>query len=227
MVANVKPSVQSGERRGPTSSLGRPASRESRKVQEDIVRAAETCLESKNPDEISTKEIASLAGTRSAMVYYYFGSKDGLLIDIIRRGLNEVQHDFQKTHEAILRNESPDPTRTMISAFANIYNNRPALCRVLISEVFHSDSPIRSYLRQQWPYYGKMMLMDVLTKLSASGYYRQDLNIEGIYEMIYSVIFFPLVMKHPLAQKQSDNHLDDQWVEFVSTVFDSYLRARK
>lgn len=214
------------EARSAPSGLGRPSSRVSRNVMEDIIRATETCLEHKNPQEISTKEIASLAGTRSAMVYYYFGSKDGLLLEIVRRGLDEIQHGFVRTREAAHRNELSNPTRSMIAEFASVYNQRPALCRIIISEVFREGSPVRNHFLEQWPAYGKTMIVDTITQLSASGYYRKDLNIEGICTMIRSVVFSPL-LAIPSAGYPAKQLLDDQWIDFISTVFDSYLQPQK
>lgn len=215
--------------RSTSSGLGRPPSSDSRNVLEDIIRAAETCLENKSPQEISTKEIASLAGTRPAMVFYYFGSKDGLMVEIVRRCLNEIQNGFQRTREEVGKKQLGNPTRLLVAEFANVYNQRPALCRILISEVFREDSQVRSYLLEQRPAHGREILEDVITQLSAAGYYRKDLDVESICTMIQSVVFFPLIVKPYFASKGDKvNHfLDDKWIDFVSAVFDSYLQPQK
>lgn len=215
--------------RGTPSSLGRPPSSESRNVLEDIIRAAETCLKSKSPQEISTKEIATLAGTRPAMVFYYFGSKDGLMVEIVRRCLNEIQNGFQRTREEIGSKQLSNPTRLLVAEFANVYNQRPALCRILISEVFREDSQVRNYLLKQRPAHGKAILADVITQLSAAGYYRKNLDVESICTMIQSVVFFPLIVKPYFASKggKVNPYLDDKWIDFVCAVFDSYLQPKK
>lgn len=116
-----------------------------------------------------------------------------------------------------------------MTEFANVYKQNPALTRILISEVFREDSVIRSYFLQQWPVHGKTMIADTITHLSALGYYRKDVNIEGIFTMIHIVVYAPLILKPYFAPKgdQLVHYLDDQWIDFVSTVFDSYLRPQK
>lgn len=124
------------------------------------------------------------------MVYYYFGSKDGLVVEIVRRGLKEIHQGLLRTREAVRRNELSNPTRSIIAEFAKVYNQRPALTRILISEVFREDSAVRNYFVRQRPAHGREMLMDVITQLSAAGYYRKDIDIEGTCAMILSVVFF-------------------------------------
>lgn len=50
-------------------SRGRPALRENRNVADDILHAADICLARKSAQEVSTWEIAAVAGTRPAMIY--------------------------------------------------------------------------------------------------------------------------------------------------------------
>jgi AcrR family transcriptional regulator len=207
---------------------GRPASHASRNVAEDIINAAIVCLANKSAQQITIKEIASLAGTRPAMVYYYFGSMEGLLTEIVRHGLKEVLDDTCKMREAIRRNEVTNPLRSMISMFAEAYNQRQVLTRILISEIIREDSQIRSFFVKQWPAHGKLMMDDVIGQLSASGYYRKDIDIEGVCAMIRSVIFYPLIIKPYLAREGEsiEHYLDDKWIDFVTTVFECYLRPQ-
>lgn len=211
------------------SGSGRPALSENRNVSEDIVNAAIACLASKSPQQLTTKEIASLAGTRPAMIYYYFGSKDGLLEEVVRRGLHEILAGILAMREAILRNEVDNPTRSMIALFSASYNQRPALSRILISEMLREDSPIRSFFVRHWPAHGKVMMADSIAHLSAAGYYRKDINIEGICTMIRSVVFFPLITQPYMGMEGQpvEHYLDDQWIDFISTVFDCYLCPQK
>lgn len=224
--------IASGDRSPAGSGVshvrGRP-SRESRQVADDIIRAAQACVETKSPQQITIKEIASMAGTNSRMVYYYFGGMESLLTEIVRRALKEILDDTVALRETIRENAVANPLRSMIAMFVHAYNARPALTRIMISEILRDESSIRGFLVKQWPATGKLMMEDVFTQLSASGYYRKDINVEGICAMIRSVIFFPLVIKPylPREGRVIEHYLDDQWVEFVSSVFECYLRPQK
>ena len=217
-------------RKSTAATSGRPASGESRNVQEDIIRAAKICLESKGSQQITTKEIAAQAGTRSAMIYYYFGSKDGLLTEIVRRELAEILDGLRGMQDAIRLKQVLDPTHAMVSMFAASFSRHPLLRRILIPEMLRENSQITSYFMEQWrPAYGNKILTEIIMALCESGHYRKDINVEGITKMIRSVVFFPMINEpyRELEGRAIDNTLDEQWIDFVSTVFDSYLLPRK
>lgn len=217
-------------RQNTVSGGGRPASGENRNVQEDIVRAAKACLIGKSSQQITTKEIAAQAGTRSAMIYYYFGSKDGLLTEIVRRELTEILEGLRSMQDAIRRKLVSDPTRAMVAMFAASFYRHPLLRRILIPEMLRENSQITSYFMEQWrPAHGNKILAEIITELCESGHYRKDINVEGITKMIRSVVFFPMINEpyRELEGQTTDNELDEQWIDFVATVFDSYLLPEK
>lgn len=208
---------------------GRPASHENRKVADDIVLAALACLETKSPQEITIKEIAAQAGTRPAMVSYYFGGMEGLLDDILRQSLRQIRGDIAKLREAMLRDEVPDPLRSMMAMYAASFNRHPVLLRILISEMLRENSTIRDSFVQQWAAYGKQMADDVIRHLSKSGRYRSDINVEGISALIRNLVILPLIIK-PYLATQGDPidlySLDDGWIDFVTSVVECYLRPQ-
>lgn len=205
---------------------GRPARKENRQVLEDILRAAEECFGRKNPEEVSTKDIALRAGTRSAMIYYYFGSKEGLLAELIRRSVEAIHQDFCVMQRALDRNELRNPTREMIAFLVAVFRKHPTLCRIIAAEQAREESPLtRLYLRQ-WGARARTMMVGAMAQLAAQGYYREDADIERVFAMIRSVVFFPMSYRMHLAQAGEcvERYFDDEWLDFVSAVFDSYLR---
>ncbi|MET0657719.1 MAG: TetR/AcrR family transcriptional regulator, partial [Steroidobacteraceae bacterium] len=212
----------------PGLSRGRPAVRANRHVREDILLAAEECFATKNPTDISAKEIAAHAGTRSAMIYYYFGSKEGLLGEIIRRNVEEIQREFLTMQGAIDRNDLRNPTREMIAFLITVFHRHPTLCRILGCELVREESPLTQLYLRQWNSRARKMMTQAMSKLADRGYYRRDIDVERVFAMIRSVVFFPIASRLHMAQtgEPSQSYLDDAWIDFVSTVFDSYLRPR-
>lgn len=209
-----------------TPSSGRPATGDKRDVAESIVRAAEFCLLTKTPQQITTREIAAHANVRPAMIGYYFGGKEGLIEEIVRRGLNELQDGLKAIREDIRNKPLASPTRAMISMFAAVQNRNPVVGRILIAEMLHADSRARGRFMREWrPAHGNRVLVDLIAELSAAGYYRPGINAEGIAKMIRSVVFFPLLTRPYLALEGEsvESFLDDQWIDFVAAVLDSYL----
>ena len=88
---------------------------------------------------------------------------------------------------------------------------------------------MRKFFMEKWPACCKALMDDVISQLSATGYYRKDIDVDGVGAMIRSVIFFPLVIKPYLAREGEtiEHYLDDKWIDFVTTVFECYLRPPK
>lgn len=213
---------------GPGLARGRPTSSSNRKVADDIIKAALNCLETRSPQQLTVKEIATNAGTRPAMVNYYFGGLSGLIEEILRQSLREIAEEALCLRAAILRNEVANPLRTMIATFAKSYNQHPALTRILISEILREKSSIREYFVGQWPAHGKRIMEDILTHLTESGYYRKGIDVEGIGSMVRCVTFYPVIIQPYLAREGESirNYLDDAWIDFVTEVFECYLKER-
>lgn len=213
----------------PPMGRGRPASRAQRTVADDIVQAALDSLKTCSPQQLTVKEIAARAGTRPAMVSYYYGGLEGLLDEIVRSGIKAVCAETMRLRDAVLRNAVTNPLREMIAAFAAAYNRHPALTRILISEILRAESSIRDYFVSQSPAYGKKIMEDVLAHLAASGYYRPDIDVERIGTMIRSVVFYPVIIKPYLARESESiqHYLDGAWIDFVTEVFECYLKPAR
>ena len=217
---------EASKTRRKSAPAGRPAFRLRRHVPDDILLAAETWLELRSPHDISTRDISTLANTRPSMVNYYFGSKDGLLVEIVERWMKDIERGFIETRDAILRGEIDNPTRAMIAAFADVFNRRPAFCRMLITEVFRDGSPIRTHFFQHWPRHGRLMMEDTINHLCATGQYRAGVDIDAVCTLIPSVVFFPLIVTPSLIRGRNGDELDlsNRWIAFTTEVLDRYLR---
>ena len=205
---------------------GRPALHEHRQVADDIIRAALDCLETCSPQQLTIAEVAKRAQTRPSMVYYYFGGLEGLLVAILRQGLREIRGELEALHKAILANNVANPLRETIALFASSYNRKPAMMRILLSEILTKTSNIRSFFIAEWPAYGKLMMDSVISHLAATGFYRPGIDVERIGAMIRGVIFYPVIVKPYLPREGSgiEHYLDETWIDFVTTVFECYLR---
>lgn len=86
----------------------------------------------------STRAIASRAGCNLSLIKYYFGSKEGLLREVMRPTLNQVRFLI----EAMAGDEAPSPER--IRAFflgmARQIDARRDFMRLIFAEMLRSDS---------------------------------------------------------------------------------------
>jgi len=65
-----------------------------------IMDTAESLFSINGFDATSTREIAETAGVNVAMISYYFGSKENLLIDIVQRFSQEIRTRIQRAYES-------------------------------------------------------------------------------------------------------------------------------
>jgi AcrR family transcriptional regulator len=86
---------------------------------EEIVRAAASVFRQRGFDAATLSDVAKMLGTDRASLYYYVGSKEELLQEIVRDALKDV---FQ-TAETIERNRmsAPDKIRALIESMVTNY----------------------------------------------------------------------------------------------------------
>lgn len=64
-------------------------------IKKALMEAAKRLLsESETPEDITSRQIASLAGTNAAMINYYFGSKDALMSKAVEQLLDAASEIF-------------------------------------------------------------------------------------------------------------------------------------
>lgn len=207
---------------------GRPAGRDARTVADDIMRAAEECLRVQSPKDISLAEIAEMAGTNKAMISYYFGNKDGLLIEVVDRQFRQIKKGIDRIRADTACGTVEDPTRTMISYITRAYYERPALGQILNYELAHEGSAVRHHFQRNWSNKVRDMMSEMIVSGIARGYYRSDVDVVGMVEIIRSIIFFPLSMRPymSLVGSKQDFFVDESWLDLVCEVVDSYLCVR-
>lgn len=71
-------------------------------TREELLRVASELMIEKDSIDISLGEIAKRAGLNSALVSYYFGSKDGLLMALVKRDTAEAVETLRELAEADL-----------------------------------------------------------------------------------------------------------------------------
>ena len=80
------------------------------------MRAAEAALATKTAKETKIREIAAAAGTHEAMIHYYFGGKDGLMVALFQDVMKDAPHTRYKViAQACIEQKSSKPCARLIS----------------------------------------------------------------------------------------------------------------
>ncbi|WP_461188589.1 TetR/AcrR family transcriptional regulator [Arthrobacter sp. Z4-13] len=115
----------------------------------EILEAALTIIARNGYSRATVKELADAVGLTHNGVIYYFGSKDALFTEILRRRDQELE----RTTEALSRDPANLRDWTLANVVANI--NAPGLVELyarLSNEASESDHPAHAYFqaRYEW-----------------------------------------------------------------------------
>lgn len=115
-------------RRKPPRRAGRPAAPEqdSRAL---LLDAASQLLNERNTIDVSLSELAAHSGLNSALVKYYFGNKEGLMLALLKRDAEQALRDLEHLLELPLSPEKK--IERHIGAVIETFHRSPYLNRLL------------------------------------------------------------------------------------------------
>jgi TetR/AcrR family transcriptional regulator len=127
------------------SSAGRPQSKRppgpARKTDSAalLLAAASDLLSERRSLDISLSDIADRSGLNSALIKYYFGNKEGLLLELLRR---DAAHAMMQLQYLVDLNVAPDQKMRMhITGIINTYRRYPYLNGLIHLLLGDGDSP--------------------------------------------------------------------------------------
>lgn len=142
--------------------------------------------------------ISETAKSHDRMIYYYFGSKEGLFIAV----LEEMYRRFNVAESALKLGTAPpaEALRTVIRFMMSYYRKHPEFITLLNTENLHRGEHISKSLRARD--YSSPAL-DVLGQVLARGaqekLFRDDVAARDVYLMIASMAYFYLSNRYTLS----------------------------
>lgn len=116
-------------------SKGRPVDLNKQAIQKaKLLASAEALLAEKPYANITIRELAQHSGVNSAMISYYFTSKEGLFVAL----LDEMSTKHFIVMQAIT--QSADPIKTFIETILAMLNNNNGLARLIHHEFLSGNS---------------------------------------------------------------------------------------
>lgn len=207
------------------SQRGRPIANERRRVFTDLMVAAEQALQLNPPKELKIRDIAARAGTNEAMIRYYFGGKDGLLVAMLDDFMSGAPHEtaMNTITERCMEQRS---IRPLIEEMAASYYSRPNLVRMIIVELMHEKSEIKSeYLKTYAQVTPIKMISSLLNKMKGEKIYRNDIDCRFVVMSIMSLILGPISL--PIATDMLEIGFDEvkkeSWIAYLTQTIDRTL----
>jgi AcrR family transcriptional regulator len=190
-VAKVSPA--GGVRRG--TGVRDAAAQATRKA---ILKAATKVFAKYGYDGGSVEKISKAAKSYDRMIYYYFGSKEGLFIAV----LEEMYRAMDDAESAIsLDADKPVETLKAVIRFVHgYYRKNPEFVTLLNTENLHKGRHISKSRRAgEYSSHAINVIREVLASGIAKGLFRNDVAAREVYLLIASTGYFYMSNRHTLT----------------------------
>ncbi len=184
----------------PNSKAKRPRSRAAaaQATRDSILRAAIKVFAKHGYAGGSVEKISRAAKSYDRMIYYYFGSKEGLFIEV----LEETYRRFNAA-ESELATDLARPVESLESLVRfmwGYYQKNPEFITLLNTENLHRGTHIAKSLRaSDYSSDAIAVLARVLKSGAAQGVFRDDVAARDIYLMIAAMGYFYLSNRYTLS----------------------------
>jgi len=213
----------------PGKRPGRPMAEGEQDVRQQLLDAAAHCLGQKSWSAISIREIAEQAGSNSAMVSYYFGSKAGLVHALLE---SVMAGKLLPAMDASVLAPIPAGERLqlILGEFRQLFGKHPWLLRLIVDDLVNEDKTLRKAFVSTLAGGSGAFLSSYIRLQQQDGYYRGDINVTWATVSLLSLMTFPLLATPILtdAYGMKANDLQgDRWITHTQSLFESGLRATK
>lgn len=194
-------------------------------TRDSILRAAIKVFAKYGYDGGSVEKISRLAKSYDRMIYYYFGSKEGLFI----AALEEIYARMNKAEEALaIELGRPVEALTALVHFVmDYYRRNPEFVTLLNAENLHKGKHISKSLRAR-DYSSPLItqLGQILESGTATGQFRAGLSGRDLYLLIAATGYFYMSNRHTLsAFLGEDLETPEALAHWKSFVTETVLRT--
>ena len=167
-------------------------------TRESILRAATKVFAKHGFAGGRVEQISKAAKSYDRMIYYYFGSKEGLFIAVIE----EMYRRFNEAEaKLVLDVERPVEALTAVMRFMwSYYHRNPEFITLLNTENLHRGKHIAKSMRaREFSSPAVAVLGEVLSHGIGQGVFRDDVAARDVYLMIAAMGYFYLSNRFTLA----------------------------
>lgn len=214
---------ESGQNKG--RRRGRPRGGSRANVHDDLIRAMRDCLEERAHTEITLKEVAERADASQEMVRYYFGSKNGLLIAVLRETSSRFVEALEALEATICEGDG-NPTRRLIAALMELYFKERHISRIPTLEFQRSHSVIREEFLNDRSEVVVASIHRIIKRLIRAGIYTQQLDSYKMAVTIMTMISGPVSLLSTLPEPWVDAKTlpTDEWIDHLTQIIDQRCR---
>ena len=167
-------------------------------TRESILRAAIKVFAQHGYDGGSVEKISRLAKSYDRMIYYYFGSKEGLFIEVLEdmyRRMNDAELAL------VLDPEQPVASlQGVIDFVVSYYSKNPEFITLLNTENLHRGKHIsKSSRARDYSSPAIAIIRQLLESGARQGVFRPDMVARDVYLLIAATGYFYVSNRHTLS----------------------------
>ena len=197
-------------------------------TRESILRAATKVFAKYGYDGGSVEKISKAANSVDRMIYYYFGSKEGLFIAVL-----ESIYRRMDDAEAALHLDASRPVEALAAVIRFVlgyYRKNPEFVTLLNTENLHKGRHIAKSLRaREYSSQAIAIIRKLLESGVAQGLFRPEVAARDLYLLIASAGYFYTSNRHtltaflgePLETPEAVAHWEDFVTETVLRTVDA------
>ncbi|MFI5444215.1 TetR family transcriptional regulator [Polaromonas sp. UC242_47] len=205
----------------------RPGVREqaAQTTRDNILRAATKVFARYGYEGGSVEKISQTAKSFDRMIYYYFGSKEGLFIEVLEdmyRRMNDAELALQ------LDIEQPVASLTEVINFVvSYYSKNPEFITLLNTENLHRGKHIvKSARAREYSSPAIAIIRKLLESGVNKGVFRADVSARNVYLLIAATAYFYISNRHTLsAFLGEDLQAPEALAEWQAFIISTVLRT--
>ena len=183
-----------------------------KETKERILQAAEELISQKGAARTTIAQIARKADVSDSLAYQYFKDKEDLCFTVAYRRLEDAWHELQEQLQGIIDSRSQ---LGRVIWFGLRYNDRHKdyVRNLMFNYRSNQDfykSPAYKFIKKH-----SQLTLDILYKGVEEGFFRSDVDMRLVREIIYGALDFEAV---DCAVTEIIDESSKDWPEFISLI---------
>ena len=228
-VAARTPKARSPVARGTPAKRSGVREHSAHTTRENILRAATKVFARYGYEGGSVEKISKSAKSFDRMIYYYFGSKEGLFIEVLEdmyRRMNDAELELKLDIDQPI-----ESLKEIICFVVSYYSKNPEFITLLNTENLHRGKHIAKSMRaREYSSPAIAIISQLLESGVRKGVFRTDISARNVYLLIAATGYFYISNRHTLSaflgeDLQTPEALA-QWQAFIiCTVLRTVMRT--
>lgn len=209
------------------ASAKRPGVREqaAQTTRDNILRAATKVFARYGYDGGSVEKISQAAKSFDRMIYYYFGSKEGLFIEVLEdmyRRMNDAELELDLDLE-----QPVESLKEVIRFVVTYYSKNPEFITLLNTENLHRGKHISKSMRaREYSSPAIAIIRQLLESGVKTNVFRDDVSARNVYLLIAATGYFYISNRHTLsAFLGEDLQTPEAMAEWQAFITSTVLRT--